>query len=37
LRFNKLLDFTFLKYKDTTFALNIDWSLCKKVVEMVAE
>jgi len=26
-----------LKYKDTTFALNIDWSLCKKVVEMVAE
>jgi len=26
-----------LKYKDTTFALNIDWSLCKKVVEMAAE
>jgi len=26
-----------LKYKDTTFALNIDWNLCKKVVEMVAE
>jgi len=26
-----------LKYKDTTFALNIDWSLCKKVVEMVVE